>query len=479
MTGRKPTVEYLWLVLVFVSASTRAEGANRPHLWDEPGGTVPVSLDSATWPDVWELARRCQVVAIGRVRKVEANVGLVVRRVLKGRPTGELITFPAPPAPALPEAGQIRCPRSRVLKFAVGEEWLVFLQPGELSSYTLVDAFPGNMPAAERTVKDVLVLDSLPNARAKCEMLVRLACSDMGLFSGLVARELSKCNEPEFLDLLAPLGQKPVWKAVYIGLLRDNASPQATQVLRGYLGCEDGSLLWATISALGRKAPRDEGLSRDLLAHLTHDDPLIRGTVIFALSQRENAFVFPAVAKCLDDPDPMVRASALGDPWYGHAREDPAVMEKVRQLTGDPDQRVRANACGALVSLREVGSFYSLWSAALLDPSRLVRGAIHLDLLFEHAPVIVCFLIYWPTVLLGVVIFLARRPRSLNRRLTVFLGGAVGGYVVGAIGGYLVGKYHADNPVFQAFVLMPALLMPVGILLLLALHAIGRKGPTT
>jgi len=419
----------------------------------------------------WALTRQSAVVVWGTVTTVDTDVTIKVARVLKGSEALTTVAFPCPPIPDIPHGVEIRH-GPRVLKFAVGESWLVFLQTSQSASYILLDAVSGNTTAGEQAIRDVLELDSLTDGRAKCSLLVRLVNSAQGISVGLAARELDTFNTPEYLDLFAGLVENNAFaRRTYVRLLAENISPKTLPILRGLLKTADRELLPSVVDALARKDVKSVELSEELLGLIGHDNLAVRGRVILALEYRDYFEAFPRIVECLDDPDPSIRAVALSWPWYAYVRKHPEVLVRIRKLARDPHELVRSSACRALIGARDLASFYRLWFMSVFDRSKSVRDEVRLDLLLEHDPLACATLLLWPFLVSVVAAWLVARRLSRKSRISTIVVGICGGYVVGLFGGWLIGTYRATNPLVHALFLVPAVSVPFVVLLC----AVGRS----
>jgi HEAT repeat protein len=246
-------------------------------------------------------------------------------------------------------------------------------------------------------------------------------------------------------------------------LLQRNANPKATGILLDFLETEEGRMLTMSLDALGRRESKNAEISKAILPFVAHDDPKARVTAVFILNYREYREAYPEILKRLDDPDPLVKCSALSWPWYSYSDKHPEVFSKIRRLARDSNSQVRADACRTLVSIRDLRSFYFLWFTSLLDRSKWVRRSIDLGLLLEGSPVVVGFFLLWPTLAAAAGFLYATKRLGMERRGAVLTVGLVAGYLVGAGCGYLVGEYHADGPFMQALFLTPAICMPVSL----------------
>ncbi len=413
-------------------------------------------------PDYWQLARQASAVVVGEASTDGENVTLAVRQVLKGRDVPETMEVPPTRFPVL----------------SAGRTWVVFLKAGHAGQYAVLDATSTDVPSVQQAARDVVELDSLPDDRAKCRLLVRLARQERGFSTPYAMWELRrKYNKPEFLDLLVEFANSGVHERDYVEqLLRENPGPKATEVLLAYLKSDKMLLVHAAIRVLADRETGNEAISKALVGLLDHRDPSIRARAVSAVCRRRCNRAFPRVFRCLDDPDPSVRAAVLTW-WREWSRPDlrPLVLPKARALARDWDDYVRSLACARLVDMRDVRSFYFLWATSLMDRTGTVRSAIHLDLLWEDSPVTVSLLLVWPTLLLLAVVLFVRwryRARWLLRSVAI---GLVGAYVAGAAGGYLIGEYHTTNPVFSAFILTPPLALPIGILVAVLFRAMAAR----
>ena len=428
---------------------------------------------SRAMTDYWELTRTSTVVLVGTVARADSLVSVSVARVLKGGvEVGATVEFPAPPLPAVSAHVEV-CGAPRVLKFETGESWLLFLR-GTGPRYELLGGAKGELLGkVEQAARNVLLLDSLPDDRSKCEMLVRLMSPPRPLSGYLAARELEKYNRPEFLNLMEPLAHDPYARSVYIGMLRGNTNPRATDVLRGFLKSERDRFLESTVLALRGKEPEDAGLSRELLVFLEHEEPRVRRAAIRALRYRNYGDASVEILKRLDDPDAGVRSAALRWPWY--RSKEPLAMRKVRRLTNDADENVREAAYGVLRSGCEVRYFYTLLFASLFDRSRMVRRrAGMLDVLWERRPFATTTLMLWPSVLVVALVFWVGKRFRLHHPLKASTWGIALGYVAGALCGYWIGVFQSRT-LFCTVILIPPLFMPLGVLLLALTYVYGRK----
>jgi hypothetical protein len=436
------------------------------------------SQDKQRIPDFWELTRTSSVVVVGTVTRVEARVGIAVAKVLKGPvAAGQALEFEfTPPVPSKVQGEPpwyLHAPRPE--RFVVGDTSLVFLR-GDGPTYELAGGATGEfLRTAEQAVRDVLRLDALPDARARCTLLVQLVSTPLSSSAPAAWKELEQhYNKPEHFELLAPLATVPHLRSFYVDLLRRNASPRASTVLRGYLATEKGRLLEETILALCSKETENDSLSRDLVPFLRHEEAGVRKLALFVLCCREYSEATPEVVQRLDDADPGVRSQALCWPWS--QQRDPNAVCRIRQLLGDSSDEVRASACRSLISIRDMRSFYRLLAATLLDRSRAVRSsAVPLDLLWEGRPAAVAALLLWPSAVAVLVFFRLARGLGTPRRVQSAALGLVLGYVAGVASGFVVGALDGGGYVFRATILYPPLFMPLGVLVRGLVHRRGRK----
>lgn len=428
----------------------------------------------------WELTRTSAVVLKGTVIRVDANVTLAVSTIFKGKDVPETIQFAAP-AVRKEQARVIICGGPRILRFVAGEPCLVFLNESEAGGYSLVDAGMRNLAAVEQTIRDLQRFENLDNDIDKCKMLVSLmVLPHKGLRSGSAgsaAQEIYKFNRAEFLELLEPLGDDPITKVTYVYLLGQNPNPDATNRLRELLKeAKQKNLLIKVVSALQRKRPEDDKLSKELLKYIKHESSEVRRTVIFALKYRDFRDAVAEVVKCLEDEDPEVRSTALYYlDWRVQKNKD--VLAKIKKLGHDSNEHVRAAVYRYSLPL-QVSSFYEFFGVSLLDKSRNVRSAAaRIDLLWGRRPLIISLLLLWPCIVVSAVVFYALRALQWSRPGLTVAVGLVVGYIAGTFAGYLTGKYHSPNPIFCAFILIPPLFMPMGVLLAGAVSKYGRKTP--
>lgn len=419
----------------------------------------------------WERTRNSAVVLKGTVENVNVYVTLTVSLVLKGENESATIKFATPKI-----SENIKC-FPRIPRFTAGKQYLVFLNKNEAGEYVFVHAVTDNLMAqAEQSIRDLQRFENLSNDIEKCKMLVSLmVLPHKGLRSASATQEIYKFNKAEFLELLEPLVDDPITKVTYAYLLSQNPNPDATDRLRELLKkAKQKKLLIEVISALQRKRPKDNKLSKELLKYIKSDSPEVRRTVIFALKYRGFRDAIAEVATYLEDEDPMVRATALY--YFGGRTKNKDVLAKIKKLRHDSNGRVRAAAYNALPL--QVSSFYEFFGVSLLDKSKNVRRIVgRLDLLWERKPLIISSLLLWPCVVVSAIVFYVLRVLQWGRPgLTVAVGIAAG-YIVGVFTGYLTGKYHSTRPIFCAFILIPPLVMPIGVLLAGAVSKYGRKTP--
>jgi HEAT repeat protein len=422
----------------------------------------------------WELTRNSAVVLKGTVKNVNAYVTLTVSLLLKGEMESETVKFATP---KITEGIQFVDCFPRVPRFAVGKQYLVFLNKNEAGEYVFVNAATDNlMTQTEQSIRDLQRFDNLDNDIEKCKMLVNLmVLPHKGLRSSSATQEIYKFNKAEFLELLEPLVDDPITKATYVSLLGQNPNPDATYRLRELLKeAKQKNLLIKVISALQRKRPEDDKLSKELLKYIKHESSEVRRTVIFALKYRDFRDAIDEVAIYLEDEDPNVRSTALY--YLGWWPKSKDVLAKIEKLKYDSNEHVRAAAYNALPL--QASSFYEFFSVSLLDKSKNVRSiAGRLDLLWERKPLIISSLLLWPCIVVSAIVFYVLRVLQWSRPgLTVAVGIAAG-YIAGVFTGYLTGKYHSTGPIFCAFILIPPLVMPMGVLLAVAVSKYGRKIP--
>lgn len=134
---------------------------------------------------------------------------------------------------------------------------------------------------------------------------------------------------------------------------------------RAALHADDGDpgyRLWA-IGLLGD--PRDFDLLTAALA-----DPALRFTALEALANQPGADAVDALARTfLDDPDPRVRAMAVGLVAF---RDGPGAGTALLPLAGDPDVGVRIAVAWRLSLLRDPATEPAL-RALQHDPDEMVR----------------------------------------------------------------------------------------------------------
>ncbi|MFH0964522.1 MAG: HEAT repeat domain-containing protein [Planctomycetota bacterium] len=114
--------------------------------------------------------------------------------------------------------------------------------------------------------------------------------------------------------------------------------------------------------------------------------PLLRQSLVSALSALARPRALPAYLKALEDDSPTVRLEAV------HAlrdASDPAALEPLRRsLASDPDDRVRADALSAYVSLADPDDATVLLQGVIRDPSDAVaiRARSELARLMKKTP---------------------------------------------------------------------------------------------
>jgi hypothetical protein len=394
------------------------------------------------------------------VTSADTNVAFAVERVLKGSEAIRTVAFSRPPAPENPRAKLLFCGTPRVLKFAVGDGWLVFLETNQSGAYTMLDAFAGETAAIEQVVREVLELDSVVDEQAKCSFLVQLAARGQGS-AGLAAKDLHAFRAPEFLDLFTNLAERGPWaRQLYVWLLDENMSPRALPILRGMLKTAEPRLLLDVIDAVARKEPGNGEVSNELLMLADRDEAAIRARAIFALQRREYFEAFPKMIGYLDDPEPLVRAAALSWPWYAYANGPSEVMERIRKLARDPDDSVRVEARRALVDARDLRSFYRLWFGSIFDRSQTVRNIPGLDLLLEKKPFGCLTLLLWPSVCAVLAAWWMTRRLSTRGRFLAIMGGILAGYGLGMCCGYWIGTHRTGNWLVHAVFYEPAAILP-------------------
>lgn len=422
----------------------------------------------------WELTRNSAIVLKGTVKSVNAYVTLTVSLVLKGEIESVTVKFATPKISE--DIKFVDC-FPRVPRFAAGKQYLVFLNRNEAGEYVFINAATDDLVAqAEQSIRDLQRFENLDNDIDKCKMLVSLmVLPRKGLRSGSATQEIYKFNRAEFFELLEPLVDDPITKATYVSLLGQNPNPDATDRLRELLKeAKQKNLLIKVVSALQGKRPEDDKISKELLKYIKHESSEVRRTVIFALKYRDFRDAIAEVAIYLEDEDPKVRSTALY--YLGGQPKSKDVLAKIKKLKYDSSKHVRAAAYRALPL--QASSFYEFFSVSLLDKSKNVRSiAGRLDLLWERKPLIISSLLLWPCVVVSAIVFYVLRVLQWSRPgLTVAVGIAAG-YIAGVLTGYLTGKYHSTNPIFCAFILIPPLVMPMGVLLAGAVSKYGRKTP--
>jgi len=356
----------------------------------------------------------------------------------------------------------------RKIVFKEGENWLVFLNTDPGGGFVLSAGANYYLDGWVQAVRDVQALDAIDREDARCRLIVSFACKSNSISRWEALCELTLYNKPDYLSLLSPLGEVDECGSFYIRLLKENPNSEATKILLSYLEEKTGQSLIDTINALGSKDRANVDISERLLPFLDHPDSSVRHAAVFSLYLRDYHDAFPRIVACLDDSDSMVRAVALHWPWYAYNfRADPQAVYKIRNLLNDPNEHVRMKACLAIVGIRDVGSFYRLWAKSLSDGSQNVRHSIHLDLLFESNPCLVLILVYWPTLLLSILLLFAARWTSTIQSWKYICLTLIMGYASGALGGWAIGKYISGDPLLNAVILTPGIIMPVFLLLVL------------
>lgn len=409
--------------------------------------------------DYWNLTRNSDAVIRGNVTNKDTDITLTVSSIYKGDNIPNVISFTTP--------SQKKSYHERSPQFNTEDRCIVFLRQSETDKYILVDAVTGDINiinSIEKTIQDVLQLDSLRNDFEKCKMLISLMSPYKDFRSYHAYTELfQKYNKKEFFDLFQPLESEPLMRLFYINLLENNPHPSATSKLRELLQkTQDNHTLRILISSLRRKNVQDTELSKEIMRYISHDMPEIRTEVIFTIDYRDYYDALPEITKCLNDETPMVRASALR--YVSKWGKEPEIFIKIKNLTYDKNEEVRATAYNALMwdSSRIKGFlFYKFLFASLFDKSELVRKtAGRLDLPWEMMPVRISLLLLWPSIILtALVIYLNKKTNWLYRFKIVIIGISIG-YISGAIAGYFIGLYHIENPLFHSLILIPPFFIP-------------------
>jgi HEAT repeat protein len=110
-----------------------------------------------------------------------------------------------------------------------------------------------------------------------------------------------------------------------------------------------------------------------LLDAVRDDDADVRAIAIASLGRHGSSRDLPAVAPCLDDPDPRVRAAAVLA--IGALSEDPTAA--VARTTRDPDPVVRARAAGVVARRAPHDEATALLLTLAADPHAEVRLAAY------------------------------------------------------------------------------------------------------
>lgn len=243
----------------------------------------------------------------------------------------------------------------------------------------------------------------------------------------------------------------------------NNTHDKATWILLKFLDTESGRFQSSAMTALANKTPGDETIARKILSFLTHPDPNIRLTAVFALQLRDYRDAFPQIVKSLSDPSPEVQSMALGSwPWYAYDfKKNPNTLKLIRQLANDSDKNVQAAACRSLISSRQSKYFYFLWYKSLTTR----RNSISLDLLFEDSPALILLMILWPTILLSAVFSLNKGHSLSNNQRWCRLGIAIGaGYLLGMLVGWGLGSLLSHPSFIHVIILTPAITIPLAII---------------
>jgi hypothetical protein len=403
---------------------------------------------------------------IGTVEKSDSLVALSMLKYLKRRSETkrDFAVFPCPTASEMPSMGQYHYPLPHLLEFKKGERWLVFLNESPNGNFALVDAAT-NIDDGEKAVRYVLTFDSIKHEDVRCRILVKLVFTSNVIFHNLALHELNFYNKPQYLKILAPLGNTNELLLFYIGLLKDNSNTDATGILLSLLDSKKERYLVDIIRAISVKDNKNDSISEKILSFISHPCKDIRQTVILALNWRNYYKAFPHIGNCLDDVDKFVRLRALDWPWYVYDfKANPATLEKIRMLADDRDEIIREAASKALIGARQTQYFYFLWRKSIFDESQFVRRSINLSLLFEHNPTLILFFIFWPTIFLFVVLLSILKRRSSTRIFKILALTILLGYLCGASAGWLIGKFHSDNPYFNAIILGPGIVLPIFLL---------------
>jgi len=306
--------------------------------------------------DAWELTRKSDLIAVADVVSADTNITVSFGQTWKGQAGTETFTFAAPPLPMVNYHGFGGPPRTG-WNFGAGEKWILFFEWKE-GARNFVDGSRKDLETTLMAVKACMDVDALTNDLDKVRMLVKLITEKRAWSSHPALLTLESLNRPEFLDFLAPLAENPSCKHAYITLLQDNKNPKTVDLLRAMLHKEKGKELYQVIDTFGRKARDSESVSKDLVSFLNHPDPDIRSLCVFLLNYRDYDNAAPLIVKALDDPAPVVRASALAWSWYKYLNKYPEVKTKMKKLRYDPDPEVRDAAKRALAC---ISSWYRFW----------------------------------------------------------------------------------------------------------------------
>jgi len=429
-------------------------------------GTYLSHADSkSALPNVWKLARKCDIAVVGVVQESGTNVVLKVTDYMKDTSSDKEaeLQFTHPPRIGENSRRFEFCEGPRHIVFSPGETWVAFFMIANNGRPSFLNAGKYNLPMLEETVNDVLALDSISREEERCERLVSLGIGLNHYSCSSALRELNDYNKPEYIDLLAPLSLSDYAKQIYIRLLRDNTHDKATDILLQFLVTESGRLQTSAMTALANKKPGDKAIDRQILSFLTDPDPNVRSTAVFILGIRDCREAFPQIVKSLADASPEVRRMGLSTwPWYAYDfKENPDTLKLIRQLANDSDKHVQAAACRALISSRQSRYFYFLWYKSLTTR----RSSIGLALLLEDSPALILLMILWPTVLLSAVFLLTTKHSLSKKQRWHRLGIAIGaGYCLGMLAGWGLGSLLSHPSFIQVIILTPAITIPLAII---------------
>ncbi|MCE9553234.1 MAG: HEAT repeat domain-containing protein [Planctomycetes bacterium] len=197
---------------------------------------------------------------------------------------------------------------------------------------------------------DLSVKLGTPNACTGCHLEMEHAgtkTGEPGASAPGVVQEASK-NQPEF----------PLYYADYLELARSGDKPAASDVQR----LNKWSLEWVekwygqrkdaqphfafALDAAWRQKPEAEQALVDLVKRKT-EPTIVRATAISSLGQYHGMAAVDAVGKALSDPDPLVRAMAVGAA-VAQRGESPSRIKVLAPLLNDPVRLVRTEAARAL-----------------------------------------------------------------------------------------------------------------------------------